>query len=289
MIPTNIKLTDDLVLDPSFALFLEPLALANPNWEFTPQTANYNDTRTTAHVQRDEDNQYLSAPAGTKFLNNVKVKQDGQRLGFLKMDGKHTAEGHVPNYIIKSWRIHKSRGTYDETETTKLKIALRNAKKFLKPRTLIELFTKKSNELQSGFADATASLVQSFRYIGQDFSGDVQLYAYCILTNRDVPQKTKANVEKVMTASTYERQIGDYQLALDMKELESAGRLMSIVKTRDDKYMYASKNADPIVVEYEELPVPWQEKLAVLQLLQNDELAGDIGYRHTSHTFMIVT
>jgi len=53
--------------------------------------------------------------------------------------------------------------------------------------------------------------------------------------------------------------------------------------------MYASKNADPIVVEYEELPVPWQEKLAVLQLLQNDELAGDIGYRHTSHTFMIVT
>jgi hypothetical protein len=93
-----------------------------------------------------------------------------------------------------------------------------------------------------------------------------------------------------MMTPNYERDVGDYQLAVDMSELEKAKRLMCVIKMRDDKYLYAQKDTDePVITEYEQLPMPWQEKLAVLQLLQDQELARDIGFRYNGSAFMIVT
>lgn len=284
MIPANIKLPNKLLLEPTFALFLEPLALSNPNWEFLPVTHGYEDTRLSAYFGDRAD-----APANNKFLCHVKVKLGDQTLGHLRMNRKVTAEGNIPNYAVKSWRIVKSRGDRNETETTKANIAIRNAKKYFKPRTTNELFEKRVNELKNSFTDATNSLTQGFRYIGADFAGDVQLYAYCFMTNRDVPHKLKESVEKVMSSTTYEKSVGDYQLALDLRELEKNDQLVPIIKTRDDKYMYAQKGtSEPIVADYEQLPQAWQDKIAVLQLLQDSELARDIGYRYSRHSFVII-
>jgi len=53
--------------------------------------------------------------------------------------------------------------------------------------------------------------------------------------------------------------------------------------------MYAQKGtSEPIVADYEQLPQAWQDKIAVLQLLQDSELARDIGYRYSRHSFVII-
>jgi hypothetical protein len=290
MIPANIKIPSTLLLEPTFVSFLEPLALANPHWEFMPVTKGYEDTRSTAYFAKNESGARLEAPVDVKFLYHVKIREGEQSIGHLRMNRKNHSDGGVPNYIVQSWRINKSRGNRNETETTKLNIALRNAKKFLKPRTTNELFDKRVNELKSNFTDATSNLTQSFRYMSRELATDVQMYAYYHITNRDIPSKIKESVTKIMSTTTYEQQIGDYELALGMQELEKAGRLMCIIKTRDDKYMHAPKGtSSPTTTEYDQLPQAWQDKIAVLQLLQDNEMARDIGYRYSSYSFIIIT
>ncbi len=72
-------------------------------------------------------------------IYKVKVRQDGEEIGFLSIVGEYRNGAHVDVYGVGSFRINKSRGRHDETTTKDLKVALRNVKKLLVGRDYTEI------------------------------------------------------------------------------------------------------------------------------------------------------
>jgi hypothetical protein len=70
----------------------------------------------------------------------VKVRQDGEEIGFLSIVGEYRNGAYVDVYGVGSFRVNKSRG-HDETTTKDLKVALRNVKKLLVGRDYTEIAT----------------------------------------------------------------------------------------------------------------------------------------------------
>ena len=78
----------------------------------------------------------------TEYINEiyrVKVRQDGEVIGYLSVNRDQRAGQTVDVYGVGSFRIDKSRGRSDETRTKDIKVALRNVKKFLVGRDYTEL------------------------------------------------------------------------------------------------------------------------------------------------------
>jgi hypothetical protein len=72
-------------------------------------------------------------------IYKVKVRQDGEEIGFLSIVGEYRNGASVDVYGVGSFRIDKARGRHDETTTKDLKVALRNVKKFLVGRDYTEI------------------------------------------------------------------------------------------------------------------------------------------------------
>lgn len=72
-------------------------------------------------------------------IHRVKVRQDGEVIGYLSVGREYRAGVTVDVYGVGSFRIDKSRGRSDETRTKDIKVALRNVKKFLVGRDYTEI------------------------------------------------------------------------------------------------------------------------------------------------------
>ena len=72
-------------------------------------------------------------------IYRVKVRQDGEVIGYLSASSDYRAGQTIEVYGVGSFRIDKSRGRSDETRTKDIKVALRNVKKFLVGRDYTEI------------------------------------------------------------------------------------------------------------------------------------------------------
>ena len=86
-----------------------------------------------ARTEEGSDTEYINE------IYRVKVRQDGEVIGYLSVGREHRSGQTVDVYGVGSFRIDKSRGRHDETTTKDIKVALRKVKKFLVGRDYTEL------------------------------------------------------------------------------------------------------------------------------------------------------
>lgn len=86
-----------------------------------------------ARTEEGSDTEYINE------IYRVKVRQDGEVIGYLSVGKEYRAGQNVDVYGVGSFRIDKSRGKQDQTLTKDIKVALRNVKKFLVGRDYTEL------------------------------------------------------------------------------------------------------------------------------------------------------
>ena len=279
----NVTLPEDVILDPALAHFVVPFALANPTYSFT----NTKNTHRCSDASIDKIGDiYINAPDGKKFTRELLVYSDNQKVGEVKVEKDWRKS--VIMYCIQSERIAKTRGTRDVTSSSKLNIAMRHAKKYWKAKDLAELYSIGNAKVRSELRDSISNL--KHRIVrGAELGSKwvkIQIYMFHMLTNREINPLTKREIEDIFTSPTYAKHMGDYRLARDIERLLDANKIISVMK-HEDGYMFYED--DKVVCKvYEDLPEDWQNKLAVLQLVSDEEIVRDVGFKYTNESFAII-
>jgi hypothetical protein len=165
---------------------------------------------------------------------------------------------------------------------------MRHAKKYWKAKDLAELYSlgnaKVRNELRDSISNLKHRIVRGSE-VGNKWV-KVQVYMFHMLTNREINPVTKQEVEAIFTNPSYEKHMGDYRLARDIERLLDTNKVISIIK-HEDGYMFY-ENDTVVCKVYEDLPEDWQNKLAVLQLVSDEEIVRDVGFKYTNESFAII-
>jgi hypothetical protein len=280
----NVTLPPDVILDPFLAGFVVPFALANPMYSFT-------NTKSLHMGRRDQtvdkiNGEYEIPPDGKKFTWELYVHCNNQKVGEIHVE-RDWRKG-VTLYVVQSDRIEKLRGSRNVTSTSKLNIAQRNAKKYWKPKDFKELFDSNNAKTMSEFKGSLSSLkypIARTSAIGSKLI-KLQIYMFNMLTNREIKPSTKQEIEDLFTSPTYEKQMGDYELAREMERLDDARKIITLMK-HEDGFLFMEEGT-VLCKPYEDLPEDWQNKLAVLQLVGDEEVVRDVGFRYTNESFAII-
>ena len=85
----NIRLPDDLLIDPNLKVLVDKLAMDNPKWVFQPRKGGreiYERTVNYKYSMSEETQAANTAPEGFRYVRNVHVWQDDEQLGVLHID-----------------------------------------------------------------------------------------------------------------------------------------------------------------------------------------------------------
>jgi len=288
----NVIIKDGYVIDPMLAELITPLALAMPSYTFTTRTMD--DTQFTHYsFPVTLKNRSVQAPEGKRFMRRLFVFCEDENLGELSVDSKYSRSRNDLVWEIKSWRICNERGDRSTTKTTKVDVAKRAVKKYFLPKGLDEML--KNN------ADVMYDCDRALGRLASDISrntlfknhSDLQEYVYHQLTGREIPTQLKQRVETKMTSDKYKKAMGEFDLAASMDVRKD--RL--IVIRHKGGYLYRApvrenedENKSSVMFQtFEELPSLWQDRLAVLQLMEDEEVVRDVGYRRNDTHFVILT
>ena len=159
-------------------------------------------------------------------------------------------------------------------------IIVREAKKIFKPKGVTELMATAKPRIGSAWYSAVRELTAPFeRLQGIKSNTDLQLYAFCLANNRDVDMTKFKHLLHQLRSPEFETMIGEYELGKQMEDQVTNDNVLDVV-IHDGAFVVAEPNNDvPRRMTYEEMPIPWQERIAVLQLVSDGELVRNTGYR----------
>jgi hypothetical protein len=289
----NVIIKDGYVIDPMLAELVTPLALAMPSYTFTTRTMD--DTQFNLHSYPSAlKNRSVQVPEGKKFIRKLFVFCEDENLGELSVDTKYSrSSGSDSVWEISCWRIANERGSRNTTKTTKLDVAKRAVKKYFLPRGLAEVL----GNAEGVMYDCDRALGRLASDISRNTlfknHSDVQEYVYYQLMGQEIPIQLKQRVEAKMTSDKYKKAMGEFDLAASMDVRKD--RLL--VVRHKGGYLYkehvvrgsALTEIVTMFQSFEELPSLWQDRLAVLQLMEDEEVVRDVGYRHNDTHFVILT
>jgi len=283
---SNIRLPSDTILDPLLVPLLDKLALDRPKWVFKSKPTN----QYGRHRHADALHEGPKLSTGTMYTRDIDVFENDEELGTIGVEWAHR-RGQAQRYVwyVESWRIDRQRGSANTTTSMKMDTIVRETKKVFKPKGLTELMATAKPKLSSAWYSAVRELTAPFdRMQGIKSQTDLQLYAFCIANNRDVDMKKFDHLLRQLRSSEYETMIANYELGMLFSDQASNNDVLDVV-IHDGMFVVAEPNADvPRRMSYEEMPIPWQERIAVLQLITDGELVRDTGYRMNETHFRIV-
>jgi hypothetical protein len=289
----NITIKDGYVIDPMLAELITPLALAMPSYTFTTRTMD--DTQFTLYsFSVTLKNRSVQAPEGKRFMRRLFVFCEDENLGELSVDSRYSRRSSTDLvWEVKSWRICNGRGDRSTTKTTKVDVAKRAIKKYFLPKGLDEVL-KNNAEVMYDCDRALGRLANdiSRNALFKNHS-DLQQYVYYQLMGQEIPIWLKQRVETKMTSDKYHKAMSKFDLAASMDVRKDK----LIVIRHKGGYLYkepVSENGDEdkssvMFQTFEELPSLWQDRLAVLQLMEDEEVVRDVGYRRNDTHFVILT
>jgi hypothetical protein len=117
---------------------------------------------------------------------------------------------------------------------------------------------------------------------------DLQLYAFCLANNRDVDVTKFTHLLKQLRSSEYETIISNYELGIALQDSSDKNDVLDVVIHDGTFVVSEPNNNEPRRMTYEEMPIPWQERIAVLQLITDGELLRDTGFRLDERQFRII-
>jgi hypothetical protein len=273
----NIRIPSDTVLDPLLVPLLDKLALDKPKWIFKAKPTN----KHGRHRYNDPVFEGDKLTANIKYTREVDVFENDEELGTLGVDWAHR-RGVAQRYVwtVESWRIDRQRGSANTKTSMKMDIIVREAKKIFKPKGLTELMATAKPRISSAWYSAVREFTAPFeRLQGIKSSTDLQLYAFCLANNRGVDMTKFTHLLKQLRSPEFETMIANYELGRQMEDHVTNDNVLDVV-IHDGMFVVAEPNNDvPRRMTYEEMPTPWQERIAVLQLVSDGELVRDTGYK----------
>jgi hypothetical protein len=283
---TNIRIPSDTVLDPLLVPLLDKLALDKPKWIFKAKPTN----KHGRHRHTDPVFEGDKLTANIKYAREVDVFENDEELGTLGVDWTHRrGQSQRYHWTVESWRIDRQRGSANTKTSMKMDIIVREAKKIFKPKGMTELMASAKPRIGSAWYSAVRELTVPFeRLQGIKSTTDLQLYAFCLANNRGVDMDKFKHLLHQLRSPEFETMIGNYELGRQMEDHVTNDNVLDVV-IHDGVFVVAEPNNDtPRRMAYEEMPTPWQERIAVLQLVSDGELVRDTGYRVNETWYRII-
>ena len=282
----NIRLPSDCVLDPLLVPLANKLALDKPSWIFKAKSTN----KHGSHRFTDPIFEGDKLVGNTKYIRELDVFENDEELGTIGVEWAHR-RGVAQRYVwfVESWRIDRMRGSANTKTSMKMDIIVREAKKIFKPKGLAELMASAKPRISSAWYSAVREFTAPFeRLQGIKSSTDLQLYAFCLANNRGVDMDKFKHLLHQLRSPEFETMIGNYELGRRMEDHVTNDNVLDIV-IHDGVFVVSEPNNDtPRRMTYEEMPTPWQERIAVLQLVSDGELVRDTGYRVNETWYRII-
>jgi hypothetical protein len=291
---SNVSIPEKYILDPELAKIVYKLALDKPSWTFSikPQDASHH--KATSPVIGNREDYLTDNDNDIRFLRliNVYDTETAAAMGGVGVEYHYSRSSDMRHrFFVQSWRIETRRGTANRKNSVKAETIVREAKRTFRSKGLKELMKDGKEKLYNGWWHAIAGctrVVDAGRTVKS--LPDLQLYAFCVANERDVDMTKFQPLLDQLRSPQFEEAVGKYELAGTMQKLQDTGKLNDVVMNGDEYLIQQSNSEDAeiLALSYEEMPVEWQERVAVLQLLQDNELVRDIGYRLDGTTYRII-
>lgn len=288
----HIRVPEGYEIDPMLMELVNKLSMEKPDWVFDCMySASYLNVNTyNVAVKR-----YFNVEEDKSYLRKVVVKdRENQTLGTLKVDretwGRFANSGKPHIFIVESWRINKERGNRHQTKTTNIDSAVREAKKHFFAKTRKELLTDVTSEVKRGFNDSIYSLSRTFTRMCHEV--DSVTWAHTVLNMRNnlpLDPVEERKVNDLLTHEKFDSNRRDYLLSEAMQK-HNTNNNMIVVAEQDGQFMSWGDTSEGFVVtlSFDELPPKIQERVGVLQLMENNEIVLDVGYRLDQGSYYVV-
>lgn len=284
----NIRLTDDHLVDPNLVPFIEKLALDNPSFIFNIKKSEYGWASHRCAMGRVE------APDGKSFVSRFDVKhaQTNEMLGRIGVKRKYRSRG--PDdcvFFVQSWRIDNKRGDTNTSSTTKLAGALRIAKRALAPKIYDEIYHESFNNAHHAFAQAIhhiRSPIANGTLLPSRASIVTQTYLYQLLNGYEVDPEIETTMKETFTSDKYKAAVAEYNLGSKMENLRNTQRTIMVVE-HTNGYIYSVPGEGLVCHSFEQLPDFIQNHVSVLQLMEDNEIVNDVGFRYQQGLYLVVT
>lgn len=287
----NVRLPDDHLIDPNLKVLVDKLAMDNPRWVFEPRKGGREVHKRTVNYKysMSADTQKANtAPDGFNFVRSIHVSQDGEQLGVVLVDTMYKRNSDANwQYGISSWRIDKSRGSRNTAFTTKLDMAIRNVKKTFKPMDHSETYTKAVDAVSHGFHDALRNLMDPIR-ASRLIKSNVALQAYALAkaTGEEIVSPDLLEIDRQLKSETYKQAMGEFFLANDMVNAHNK-HLHVVVAMGGNHYLFKDGDSQLLCLDFDNLPETMKNHISVMQLMQDNEVVRDVGYRYNDTHFYI--
>ena len=285
----NIRMTSETVMiDPHLKVLVDRLIMVNPKLVFSqPKAASEYEYDVSFNWSKIKEKH--SAPEGFKFIRFMNAYEDGEKIGLVGVDQESKSDtGFI--YTVSNWRIDKSRGRRNTTTTKKIDVAVRECKKTFKKRNILELYEKGEEDAVSACNRAVRSLCDpiSSSHLIRNGTG-MQLVGYCLANNIPFDNKELIAIHDKLKSQEYIEAVDKYFLA---KDIHNTLNKMAVVDV-GGRFAYKTMvEGEPdvqlVTKEYEELSQSMQDKIAVLQLMQDNEMVKDVGFRAKAGVFLII-
>ena len=283
----NIQIPDKRMLDPFLETLVRKLALDRPQWIFSWKKPSDSSSPWPLITQKDAEGNVIKAPDGFEYLRAINVTEQGERLGKIWVNlryGRSTAAV----YSVESWRINSSRGNVRTTE--KFDIAVRRAKKNFVRMNHDETMGKAEDAIRNGIHGTLRELREPIyrTSLVKDTVG-LQKYVFCMVRGLPIPDEIRTTVETVFASEKYEEHMSRYELGNEIEDHQQANNMVYVVN-QGGLYLCKAQGdiTDIMTLDFDLLPVAWQERIAVLQLMEDHEVVRDVGYRYNATHFFII-
>lgn len=289
----NLQIPEDLILDPMLADLVKQLSMDKPNWFFRERKKRSG----RAHFKNSLASRGLAdAPEGKSYLREVDVIQDGRSAGvvYVEIEYRYRGENRL-NYVVCSDRIDNGRKG-NVMRTTKLDVAVRNAKKHFDPPKTGELLwdaAQAAHDSRDRVINELSSALRHHRMSGTTSALRMQEFVRATLSGQPVDKQLESELREELFSSKYEETLANYMLADAMRKYA----YVTISLIDGDYHMFgdgemvgsreAAAKATMWCGSFEQLPRELQDKIAVLQLMLDRELVLDVGFKYNDSTFLI--
>lgn len=289
----NLQIPEDLILDPMLADLVKQLSMDKPNWFFRERKRR---TGRSYFKHKLNSHGLADAPEGKSYLREVDVIQDGRSAGTVAVDIEYRYRGENRlNYVVCSDRINNGRKG-NVMRTTKLDVAVRNAKKHFDPPKTGELLwdaAQAACESRDRVLSELSNAIHHHRMSGSNSVLQMQQFVRAMLSGQPVDKQLESELRTELFSPKYEETLANYMLADAMRGYQYVA--LSLIE--GDYHMFAdgemvgsreaAAKATMWYGSFEQLPEEVQNKIAVLQLMQDKELVLDVGFRYNDSTFLI--
>lgn len=285
----NIQIPDKRMLDPFLAKLVNKLALDHPQWIFSWKKPSDSSSIWPLITEKDAEGNVIKAPDGFEYLRAINVVEQGERLGKIWVNLRY-GRSTTPVYSVESWRIESSRGNHNVTTTEKFVIAVRKVKKNFVRMNHDETMGKAESSIRTGMFGTLRDLREPIHRTSlvKDTVG-LQKYVFCMVRGLPIPDEIRTTVETVFVSEKYEEHMSRYELGNEIEDHQQANNMVYVVN-KGGLYLCKAQGdiTDIMTLDFDSLPVAWQERIAVLQLMEDHEVVRDVGYRYNATHFLII-